>query len=131
MEQAESSKIDLYVEDMKKDMELTEVNIHDKSLTVPAVKIKWIAILHREQAYLKRLENADRELIDRSFAQNPNRPRFQHERDLIDSGKLVAVRKAIEEQKEVVSTLTDLVKMVVAGYGMEVGNVVKLLALEQ
>lgn len=130
MEEEQKSKIDLYVEDMKKDLFLDNVNIHDKSLSVPTIKIKWITILHNEMRYLKKLENADKALIDRESAMNPRKPRFQCERELLDSGKLKAIRDAVEEQKDLISTLKDLVNMVVSQFGYEVSSAIKLMQLE-
>lgn len=126
----ENEKLERYLEELKKDVTLNEMNIHDKALSVPAIKVKFLSILHEEQSYLKKLENADRQLLNNACAQNPNKPRFQHEADLIANGKLKAIRDAIEQQKEVVSALKDIVNVVISQLGYDVSTCVKLLSIE-
>ena len=127
----ENEKIKNYMEDLKKDVTILESNLHDKTLSIPAIKVKWIGILHAETAYLKKLENADKQLLNNACLSNPNKPRFQHEAELLANGKLKLIRDGIEIQKEVVSFLKDVVNIVIAQLGYDTSSCVKLMQIEQ
>jgi hypothetical protein len=126
----EKTKLEKYIEELKSDVTLNPMNLHDKTLAAPAIKVKWINILHQEQAYLKKLENADKQLLNNACLQNPKKPRFQHEADLLADGRLRTIREAIEEQKETVSTLKDVINIVIAQFGYDVSTCMKMMQLE-
>src|SRR5574344_1458173 len=127
---SEKGKIEVYLEDLKKDVNITEVTLHEKTLLVPTIKLKWIATLHAEMSYLKKLESADKQLLNNACIKNPNKPRFQHEADLLAEGKLKILRDEIETQNEVVSFLIDCVSTVISQFGYEVSACVKLTQIE-
>jgi hypothetical protein len=129
-DEIKKSKIDGYVEDLRNDVSLNEVNLHDKSFEAPAIKVKWLTILHQEMAYLKKLEGADKSLVANACGQNPNKPRFSVENDLIASGKLKVLRDAIEEQKELVSLLKDMSNTVISQFGYDISSCIRLSQIE-
>lgn len=125
------TKFEQYLEDLNKDIELKEVNLHEKSLTAPAIKVKWIRILHEERTLFKNLKKAEKTAIDQFVSQNTAKPRMQHEFEISKNEKMVALRAKIEEQEQLVGFLQDIVNVVISQYGYDVSSVVKLISIEQ
>jgi len=118
------------------DVELNPVNIREKSLKCPAIKVKWLRTYHDENKRLKQLKAAEKQLIDSVQRMNPTRPRFQCENDLMQNqpdgspGKLVTIKAAIEEQEQIVDFMKSVVNSIVDKFGFDIGNCIKLIEAE-
>jgi hypothetical protein len=124
-----ADKYDSYFEDLKKDVTITEVSIHDKTLMCPALKVKWIKIYHDECKIMKRLKQAEKQMMDAAVKANSAAPRFKIEEVLKSDGRFMTIKEAIVEQEQLVSMLKDVVTMM-GQFGFDIGNAVKLMAIE-
>jgi hypothetical protein len=126
------------IKEYEEDCQLSEVELHDKSMKIPGMKSKWLKIYYEEQKLLSTLEekqiNLQEEYAmkykDKSGKQLPLhilKHKIQEHTEQDERLQKLAV--AIKAQKEVVrfcKELLDLVKNI----GFDIKNCVSILELE-
>jgi hypothetical protein len=117
-----------FVEDLK----LSDFNIHEKSLECPGIKGKYLSILFEEEAYLKKLEDAEEKLIEAYIAEHGTRgvPKFKAENEARMDSDIVKIQIAIKKQKEVTRFVHELYR-IVTSFGYEIKNATDIMKLEK
>lgn len=127
----ETSKIELYYQQLMADVKLTLINLHDRSLECAGIKAKWVKIYHDELRNLKKAKKAEKTVIESLMRANPNRARYQIEQEMASNDKVQKLREYIEEQEALVAFLKDVVNTVISQFGYEISSAVRLMGLEQ
>lgn len=136
VEEKKKNRFDMLCNQLTTDVSLNEVNIREKALLCPALKVKWIRMYHEENRRIKQLKLAERQVVDSLQKLNPTRPRFQCENDLLQPqadgtpGKLVIIKGAIEEQEQIVDLMKSVVNIIIDKLGFDIGNCIKLIDAE-
>jgi len=118
-------------EEFIQDTELNDFNLHDKTMRCPGIKGKYLSIFFEEEAYLKKLERAEEQLIERYVEEHGQMgiPKFKTESEAEKSEQILKIRKAIKQQKEVVRFCDGLYK-IVSAFGFEIKNAIDIIKLE-
>jgi hypothetical protein len=123
-----------YIEELKQDCVVDEINLKESSLLLPAKKAKWVARLILQKNNLSKLEKEKKELIQRltdllkeqavvtlSVAVLKNKAE-QHERVLEIDAK-------IQESKNIIDFL-ERVEKIMSSMSFDIGNIIKIVQLE-
>lgn len=123
-----------YIEELKQDCIVDEINLKESSLLLPAKKAKWVARLIIQKNTLNKLEKEKKELIQKitdllkeqavvslSVAVLKSKAE-QHERVLEIDAK-------IQETKNLIDFL-ERVEKVMSSMSFDIGNIIKIVQLE-
>ena len=113
------------------DLELNDINLHDKSMKCPGIKCKWTQIFFEEEQVLKRLEEKLEKDIEKYIEEHGKMgiPKFKSEAEARKSENILKIEKAISHQKLIVRYLSDIVK-IVNNFGFDIKNATDILKLE-
>lgn len=94
----------------KKDLEILEVNLKEKALAVPGLKMKWIRMLYEEERYLRVLKEKKQELIINITKAmiEAGVPNLKCQRDVKALPEVGAFDTDIKDQQEVVRFIEDI-----------------------
>lgn len=139
----ESIKIDneliekLYTE-LNEDMTVNIMNVRDKSMSVSAIRTKWVMKYFKENEMLKKLNKAKLQYIDKSIKElqvsdtsyrSMSRSRLEAHIFSTDE-KVKKIDKHIDSQKEVLQFM-EYVLNIVADFNFTVKHTLDALKLEQ
>jgi len=113
------------------DLELSDLNIHDKSMRCPGIKAKWWQMYLEEQKYQKKLKEGYEELLDTYVKKYGKRgvPKFKAEIELKNNAELKQLEVALKDQDEVVRYLEGLYK-IISAFNYEISNATAIMKLE-
>ena len=113
------------------DLELNDINLHDKSMKCPGIKCKWTQIFFEEEQILKQLEEKLERDIEEYIEKHGKMgiPKFKSDAEARKSEAIQKIEKAIKQQKLVVRYLSDIVK-IVNNFGYDIKNSTDILKLE-
>lgn len=116
----------------EEDLKLEDFELREKTLAAPNIKIKWIRIQAEEQRLLKlleeRLDDYRRKLMTEKY--NISIAQFQKEIEIDKDDGVRKIRKAIEDQKDVVRFAEGIVR-IAQGFGFDIKNAIDIIKLEQ
>lgn len=116
----------------EEDLKLEDFELREKTLAAPNIKIKWIRVQAEEQRLLKLLEEKldeyRRKLMTEKY--NISIAQFQKEIEIDKDDGVRKIRKAIEDQKDVVRFAEGIVR-IAQGFGFDIKNAIDIIKLEQ
>lgn len=123
-----------YIEELKQDCIVDEINLKESSLLLPAKKAKWVARLIIQKNTLNKLEKEKKELIQKitdllkeqavvslSVAVLKSKAE-QHE-------KVLEIDAKIQETKNLIDFL-ERVEKIMSSMSFDIGNIIKIVQLE-
>lgn len=116
----------------EEDLKLEDFGLREKTLAAPNIKIKWIRIQAEEQRLLKlleeKLDDYRRKLMSEKY--NISIAQFQKELEIDKDDGVRKIKKAIEDQKDVVRFAEGVVR-IAQGFGFDIKNAIDIIKLEQ
>jgi hypothetical protein len=126
-----SKKIQRLSDEAIKDFELNELNISEKSMICPTLKIKWLHKLFTEQALLKKAEElVESKKIYAIKNGDSNLPQFQREMDYESREDTLIMKSKIVEQREVIRFIEGVIK-VAATFNFDLKNSIDYIKLSE
>lgn len=127
-------KLQEYVNELKVDAVINELNIKEKSLSLPGLKAKWVSRLINHKNTLNSLERNKRKLIRNLIPQvKESMPVRLSDNVIKESAEsTVEVQKInsdIENEKILVDFLEKAEKTV-SSYSFDISNIIKIMQLE-
>lgn len=125
-------KVQRLHEELLSDIKLNELNISDKTKECPALKAKWLMVHLRERKSLRSLEESVGAFTE-EYVKNFGKegvPKIKTRMEAESSEGIKRIRKAMEDQKEVVEYMDGVMKIMYS-FGFEIKNVISLLQLER
>jgi hypothetical protein len=123
-----------YIEELKQDCIVDEINLKESSLLLPAKKAKWVTRLILQKNNLNKLEKDKKELVRKltellkeqavvnlSVAVLKSKAE-QHE-------KVLEIDEKIQESKNLIDFL-ERVEKVMSSMSFDIGNIIKIVQLE-
>lgn len=133
----QNKDINEYYTELNDDLTVNIFNLRERSLSISAIRSKWIMYLFKERENLKRLKDAKSKAVEKLVETMNKEPSTRTiinrklEDDINKSNpKIVKVNNKIEEVKEVVQFL-EMSTNVLNDYGFTVKNAIDALKLEQ
>lgn len=123
-----------YIEELKQDCVVDEINLKESSLLLPAKKAKWVARLILQKNQLNKLEKDKKELVRKiaellkeqavvNLAATVLKSKAeQHE-------KVLEIDEKIQESKNLIDFL-ERVEKVMSSMSFDIGNIIKIVQLE-
>lgn len=127
-----SPKLKKYSEVVGNLIQLSDLNLHEKSLLAPTIHLNILSCYYSENALTKKLEELlsvkKKEYVETYGKQGM--PRFKIEEEICKSDTLMKIQEKLDEQYIVVKFLRDCVELL-KNYNFAVKNCVDLNKLEQ
>lgn len=123
-----------FIEELKSDCVIDEINLKESALLLPAKKAKWVSRLILEKNNLIKLENDKKNLLNsviESLKKNSvtslSQPVLKNlaEKDV----QVMSIDVKIEDSKNIVDFL-EKVEKVITSMSFDIGNIVKIVQLE-
>ena len=70
MEIKSNIELDKYIKEFAKDVEITDYNIREKSMTASAIWAKWLSYLYHEKENLDKIAETKQKILKKKFAEN-------------------------------------------------------------
>jgi len=70
MELKSNIELNKYIQEFNKDVEVTEYNIREKSMTTSAIWAKWLSYLYHEKENLDRIAETKQKILKKKFSEN-------------------------------------------------------------
>jgi len=123
-----------YIKEIKEDTIVNELNLKEKSLSLPALKAKWVARLINHKNTLNELEKKKRILVKRLLPQVKESLPVKLSDNLIkdaaeDTKEVAEISEKINEQKQIIEFL-ERTEKVMTSFTYDIGNIVKVIQLE-
>ncbi len=123
-----------YINELKLDAVINELNIKEKSLVLPGLKAKWVSRLINHKNTLNNLERSKKKLIKNLIPQvKENMPVRLSDNVIKESAEsTVEVQKInneIDREKMLVDFLEKAEKTV-SSYSFDISNIIKIMQLE-
>ena len=123
-----------YIEELKADCVVDEINLKESALILPAKKAKWVARLIVQKNILNKLEKDKKELL------NSLMERLKQEsvtslstavlKNLAEKdGSIVEIDQKIEESKNLIDFL-ERIEKIMSSMSFDIGNIIKIVQLE-
>lgn len=118
--------------ELEEDLKLTQMNLAEKTMIVPTIKAKWTQIKFEEERTKKLIEERERKARESYESQfgNENTPRFKTAKEAESSEIVVRLRKAKEDQSEIVRFLDAVVHNIMKDFSYDVSNAIKITQIE-
>lgn len=123
-------KIQKYYDELVHDTKLTDLTMHEKSLSLPGIKAKWVMYLYRERKYhdeLEKILNSKQVDYMNKIKQTNN---LLIKPTLVSESDLIVLKDNIKESKETILFLQDVCKTIIQNFNFDVKNVVDLIKVE-
>jgi len=126
------AKAQKFHEQVLADLRLDELNISDRTKQCPSIKVNWLKTFIEEKKHLGVLERSVGIVTDQYVKEfgKEGVPKIKTKMEAESNERIVKLRKAIEEQREVIEYLEGVMK-VMYSFGYELKNVIALLQLEK
>jgi len=121
-----------YISELKEDTVLTVGNIREKSLTVSAIRSKWLAYLFKERENLQRAQKVRRQIIEKKSASTQSSAlRLKSDEKLAESDeKVKRLDQLIKMTKENIDYI-EKAQNVLADFVWNIKNAVEILKMER
>ncbi len=131
IQQLLNKKILKYNDELSTDIKLSEMNIRDKTLSAPGLKVKWLRIFFEEKKLLNKLIESKNLKINEYVINHglQNVPKLKTIEEAKRSEEIVKLEKFISEQKEVVDYLEQANKIMI-NYNFDIKNAIDILKME-
>jgi hypothetical protein len=123
-----------YIEELKQDCTVDEMNLKESSLLLPAKKAKWVSRLILEKNNLNRLEKDKKkqlniviEKIKQEAVASISAPVLRNVAEKHES--VLEIDEKIEESKNLIDFLEKIEK-VMSSMSFDIGNIIKIVQLE-
>ena len=70
MEIKSNIELDKYIKEFTKDVEITDYNIREKSMTASAIWAKWLSYLYHEKENLDKIAETKQKILKKKFTEN-------------------------------------------------------------
>ena len=123
-----------YIEELKQDCTVDEMNLKESSLLLPAKKAKWVSRLILEKNNLNRLEKDKKkqlniviEKIKQEAVASISAPVLRNVAEKHES--VLEIDEKIEESKNLIDFL-EKIERVMSSMSFDIGNIIKIVQLE-
>lgn len=126
--------INTYINELKEDAVINELNIKEKSLLLPGLKAKWVSRLITHKNILYSLEKKKKRLIKNLLPQlKENMPVRLSDNVIKESAEntleVHTLNEEIDREKSLVDFLEKAEKAV-SSYSFDISNIIKIMQLE-
>lgn len=132
-----NKSINEYYQELNNDLTINLLNLRERSLSISAIRAKWIMYLFKEKENLKRYKKKKSEITAKLIEvmnKDPNKRSIINRKmeDEINSKNpsMIKLNNTIEELQEIIQFL-ELSTNVLNDYGFTVKNTIDTLKLEQ
>ena len=132
MEIKSNIELDKYIKEFAKDVEITDYNIREKSMTASAIWAKWLSYLYHEKENLDKIAETKQKILKKKLAENK----------MQDSILRMKSEEKIQENDLNIQKLNKLSKMtqdnidyieralsILASFGFSIKNVIEVMKL--
>ena len=132
MEIKSNIELDKYIKEFAKDVEITDYNIREKSMTASAIWAKWLSYLYHEKENLDKIAETKQKILKKKFAENK----------MQDSVLRMKSEEKIQENDLNIQKLNKLSKMtqdnidyieralsILASFGFSIKHVIEVMKL--
>lgn len=132
MEIKSNIELDKYIKEFAKDVEITDYNIREKSMTASAIWAKWLSYLYHEKENLDKIAETKQKILKKKFSENK----------MQDSVLRMKSEEKIKENDLNIQKLNKLSKMtqdnidyieralsILASFGFSIKNVIEVMKL--
>jgi gas vesicle protein len=127
------SKLDKLYAEYQEDFRVDQLNLREKALESPMLRVKWMHMLVTEEKLLRKMEDAlDKEI--ESYSKETlgvNKHIYSAKLSANSSDTVIKIKKVIQEQKDIIRFLTLCVEKGISSYNFELKNIIDVLKLEQ
>lgn len=126
--------LESYIEELKKDTVINELNLKEKSLSLPSLKAKWVSriILHKN-TYHKLQRNKKKLIKDTLPIIRENLPVKLSDSYIKekaeDIGTISSITEEIDREEKIIDFL-EKVEKIMSSMTFDVGNIIKVTQLE-
>ena len=126
--------VDDYINELKQDTIVNELNLKEKSLSLPALKAKWVARLITHNNQINDLEKKKRNLIKNILPRVKESLPVKLSDNVIkntaeNTTEIQEINGKIDEQKRIVDFL-ERIEKVMSSMSFDISNIVKVMQLE-
>jgi hypothetical protein len=123
-----------YIEELKHDCIVDEINLKESSLLLPAKKAKWVARLILEKNNLNRLDKEKKELIQRlvdllkeQAVVNLSAPVLRNKAEQHE--KVLEIDAKMQTSKNLIDFF-ERIEKIMSSMSFDIGNIIKIVQLE-
>jgi hypothetical protein len=126
--------ITLYIEELKKDTIVNEINLKEKALSLPAIKAKWVARLINHKNNLNTLEKRKKNIIRDALPRVKESLPVKLSDNFIkekaeETTEVISIVKDIDEEKMIIDFL-ERTEKVISSMSYDMSNIIKIVQLE-
>jgi predicted phage-related endonuclease len=123
-----------YIEELKADCVVDEINLKESALILPAKKAKWVARLILQKNILNKLEKDKKELLNSLMERLKEESvtslstavlKNFAEKDI----SVIEIDQKIEESKNLIDFL-ERIEKIMSSMSFDIGNIIKIVQLE-
>jgi len=123
-----------YINEIKEDTKVNEINLKEKSLSLPALKAKWVSRLINHKNALSSLERRKRSLLKNLIPKVketlPVKLSDTVIRETAESTEEISdINKKIDQEKSVIDFL-ERTEKIMSSFTYDIGNITKIIQLE-
>ena len=124
MEIKSNIELDKYIKEFAKDVEITDYNIREKSMTASAIWAKWLSYLYHEKENLDKIAETKQKILKKKFAENKMQDsvlRMKSEEKIQENDLNIQKLNKIDYIERALSIL--------ASFGFSIKNVIEVMKL--
>jgi predicted phage-related endonuclease len=123
-----------YIEELKADCVVDEINLKESALILPAKKAKWVARLILQKNILNKLEKDKKELLNCLMERLKQESVTSLSTAVLKNsaekdGSIVEIDQKIEESKNLIDFL-ERIEKIMSSMSFDIGNIIKIVQLE-
>ena len=126
--------LETYIDELKKDTVVNEINLKEKALLLPGIKAKWVARLINHKNTLIRLERKKKNLIKDTIPKVRDSLPVRLSVNFIkekaeDTTEVNLLINEIEQEKSVIDFL-ERTEKIISSMSFDMSNIIKIVQLE-
>lgn len=123
-----------YIEELKADCVVDEINLKESALILPAKKAKWVARLIVQKNILNKLEKDKKELLNSLMERLKQESVTSLSTAVLKNfaekdGSIIEIDQKIEESKNLIDFL-ERIEKIMSSMSFDIGNIIKIVQLE-
>jgi predicted phage-related endonuclease len=123
-----------YIEELKTDCVVDEINLKESALILPAKKAKWVARLIVQKNILNKLEKDKKELLNCLMERLKQESVTSLSTAVLKNfaekdGSIIEIDQKIEESKNLIDFL-ERIEKIMSSMSFDIGNIIKIVQLE-
>lgn len=123
-----------YIEELKTDCVVDEINLKESALILPAKKAKWVARLIVQKNILNKLEKDKKELLNSLMERLKQESVTSLSTAVLKNfaekdGSIIEIDQKIEESKNLIDFL-ERIEKIMSSMSFDIGNIIKIVQLE-